>query len=57
MMWGCIGEMAVGEFLDPFDAVSIVVQLIDGYPHGWVRDSWDRDEWGRLIPGAGIRYT
>lgn len=58
MIWGCIGQMAVGEFLDPFDIPSGgETQLTDSVPHGWVRDSWDRDEWGRFIPGAGVRYT
>jgi hypothetical protein len=56
MIWGCIGQMAVGEFLDPFDSGG-ETQLESTEPHGWIRDPWDRDEWGRFIPGGGIRYN
>lgn len=57
MIWGCIGQMAVGEFLDSFDSGGGETQLVDNVPHGWIRDSWDRDEWGRFIPSSAIRFN
>ena len=52
--------MAVGEFLDPFDVPPVPpepIQLTSTDRHGWVRDPWDKDAWGNIIPGAGIRYN
>lgn len=59
MIWGTIGEMAIGEFIDPFDTpvAPTETQLTSDVPHGWVRDHWDRDEWGTFILGAGIHYA
>lgn len=55
MIWGAIGEFAIGQFFMPVPPASVQLTSMDR--HGWVRDYWDRDEWGRFIPGAGIRYT
>lgn len=56
MIWGCIGQMAIGEFLDPFDQ-QLTTQLDSTERHGWIRDPWDRDEWGRFISSGAIRFN
>lgn len=38
---------------DPIPAGPI--QLTSTQVHGLARDYWDRDEWGRFIPGSCIR--
>lgn len=48
-----LAEAALAEQTIPF------FRPVETPPHElvWVRDLWDRDEWGNFIPGAGIRQV
>lgn len=52
-----LGGATLGEV--SLDAVIVdapaTTQLTSTIGHGFIRDYWDRDEWGNIVPGACIR--
>lgn len=49
-------SLGFGSFVLTGEPISFTRQ-ITSTPLRVVRDYWDMDEWGRFIPGGGMRYT